>query len=31
MANSIILENKEIQKYVINKAEAEKQFGFRLY
>lgn len=30
-ANQIILQNKPIHKYVVNKAEAEKEFGFRLY
>lgn len=30
-ANQIVLSNKEIKKYVVDKAEAEKEFGFRLY
>lgn len=30
-ANRIILEGHPIQKYFMDKAEAEKQFGFRLY
>lgn len=30
-ANRIVLEGHPIQKYFMDKAEAEKQFGFRLY
>lgn len=30
-ANQIVLSNKAIGKYMVDKAEAEKQFGFRLY
>lgn len=31
MANTLILENLEINKGVVDKAEAEKAHGFRLY
>ena len=30
-ANSLILKNYPIKKYLLDKAEAEKQFGFKLY
>jgi hypothetical protein len=30
-ANSLVLRNLEVQKYFVDKAIAEKEFGFSLY
>ena len=30
-ANRIIIQSKNIKKFFMNKAEAEKEYGFRLY